>query len=155
MKARIIVTSLLLAFVAVSVVFFVVKEKRRGAAPENAVVEPPPATAAGGVVVYYFHATRRCARCIKFEEYTHEALTTGFADDLKAGTLVWRMVNVDEPGNERYVTDYNLTTKAVILVDASDGARWKNLERIWDLVGDKPVFITYIQDEVKYFRKGR
>ena len=110
-----------------------------------------------GVIAYYFHGTRRCPTCRKLEAYTQEAIASGFAHDLKDEKLVWRVVNVDLPDNEHYVRDYSLTTKSVVLVAVDDGkeGRWKDLSRIWDLVGDKAAFLNYVQDEVKNFQEGR
>jgi hypothetical protein len=169
MKPKHIVTAVLLAFVAVSVAFLVMKE-RRSAAPETAApAEGAPAVPrenAGdaavapavttGTIVYYFHGTRRCPTCRKLEEYTREAVMTAFAEDMKAGTIAWRTIDTDEPGNEHFVKDYVLTTKSVVLSAVSDGEeiRWKNLPRIWELVGDRAAYVTYIQEEIRTFQEG-
>jgi hypothetical protein len=110
-----------------------------------------------GVIAYYFHGTRRCPTCRKLEAYTQEAIASGFADDLKDKRLIWRVVNVDLPDNEHYVRDYSLTTKSVVLVavDAGKEGRWENLSRIWDLVGDKAAFTSYVQGEVADFQEGK
>jgi hypothetical protein len=173
MKPRLIITAVLLAFVALSVAFFIVKEVRRGTPTDGGREEVPgrtvPAQAENidearsatdvqrGVIVYYFHGTRRCSRCMKFEEYTNEAITTAFPEELKNGDLALRVVNVDEPENGHYVREYGLATKSVVLVDARDGkeGRWRNLPKIWDLVDDKSAFIAYIQNEVTSFREER
>jgi hypothetical protein len=171
MRAKHVVTALLLAFVAVSVVFLIMKERRPGtreaaspaetAAPaartsaEGAREASPARTPSKRIVVYYFHGTRRCPTCRKLEEYTHAALAEAFADDLEAGTIVWRTIDTDEPGNGHYVKDYVLTTKSVILSAENGGkeTRWENLPRIWELVGDRAAFISYIQDGVEAFRE--
>jgi hypothetical protein len=105
------------------------------------------------VIVYYFHGTVRCATCEKFEKYTKEALETGFPAELKNGSLEWRVLNVEEPQNEHFVRDYQLTTRSVILVDVLDGQekRRKNLTAIWDLVGNKDAFLEYIQSETRSY----
>jgi hypothetical protein len=173
MKSKHVITAVLLAFVAVSVAFLVMKERSsetpgdtapaESAAPaphtpaeETGEISPAPA-ASTCIVVYYFHGTRRCATCRKLEEYSHEAIMDAFAEDIQAGTIVWRPIDTDEPGNEHYVKDYVLSTKSVILSAETGGreARWKNLPRIWELVGDKATFMAYIQDEVGAFREGR
>ena len=187
MKIRIIATAVLLAFVAASVAFIIVKESRRetpsnkeetqsavGAAQVPAATgdrgagaaQPPAAideragkgqAVQNGIIAYYFHGTRRCPTCRKLEAYSREAIETGFAEEMKDGKLVWRVVNVEDPGNEHYVRDYGLSTKSVILVAVNDGKeeRWKNLSRIWELVGDKTAFITYVQGELEDFEEGR
>jgi hypothetical protein len=77
----------------------------------------------------------------------------GFADALKRGSMVWRMVNVDQPANQHFIKDYELYTKSVVLVKMRDGkqAAWKNLDRVWELLNDQAAFQKYVTDEVKQF----
>ncbi|MHC4605664.1 MAG: nitrophenyl compound nitroreductase subunit ArsF family protein [Planctomycetota bacterium] len=144
MSVRNIITVVLLAFVAVSVVHLVVDELRSPA-------EPPASPAAGEpdreVLVYYFHATARCATCRKIESYAREVVENHFEG------VTWRIVNKDEPANEHFVRDFQLAANAVVLVERREGRRirWKNLEHIWNLVGDKAVFQKYVEDETRGF----
>ncbi len=112
-----------------------------------------PTSQAHRVVAYYFHGNQRCVTCRKLEAYTAEAIDSAFGNQLKAGTLEWHVVNTDSTGNEHFVQDYQLYTKAVILsaVDEGKQTRWKNLDKIWELVGDRDKFHTYIQNEVRMF----
>jgi hypothetical protein len=61
------------------------------------------------------------------------------------------VVNIEEPENEHFVEDYQITTRTVVLVEMKDGqqVRWSTLGRVWDLVDDQPAFMTYIQEETK------
>src|SRR5512139_2969587 len=81
-------------------------------------------TAAAGIRVYYFHGTTRCATCKTIEAYAHETVASAFAPDLKAGSLEWRTVNVDESANRHFVRDYQLYTRSVVIVDAKDPKRF-------------------------------
>jgi len=106
------------------------------------------------VIAYYFHGTRRCPTCKKLEAYSQEAIESGFAEQLKTGTLQWRPVNVDEEGNGHFAEDYQLYTKSVVLskMKGEKEITWKNLDKIWELVrGDKEAYLKYIQDEVTAF----
>jgi len=105
------------------------------------------------VIAYYLHGHRRCATCIKLEAYSKEAIETGFVEELEQGGLEWRVVNYDVEGNEHYIDTYQLYTKAVVLSRVSDGQEigWKNLDKIWKLVGDREKFIEYVQTETKVF----
>lgn len=105
------------------------------------------------VVAYYFHSTFRCTTCFTMEQFTQEAITKGFPDELKDGRLVLKIVNVDEEGNEHFMNDYQLHTKSVVIVDVKDGKqlKWKNLKRIWNLVDNKEAFIKYIQEETRSY----
>ena len=106
--------------------------------------------------MYYFHGDVRCATCRKLEAYTDEAIRGGFADELDAGAVVFRAVNVDQAANKHFVTDFQLTTKAVVLVEYADGkvVRHANLTRVWELVRDKERFVGYVQQETRKFLVG-
>jgi hypothetical protein len=111
------------------------------------------APAARRLVAYYFHGNVRCATCRKLEAYSREAIEGAFAAELKNGRVVWQPVNYDEKPNRHYLKDYKLYTKALVIVDEAGGQtkRWKNLEKIWQLVGDKPAFLRYVQTETRAF----
>lgn len=163
MKAKTAVTSVLLAFVAISIVFLVVKETRSRRAPvvaaESAGDSGSTATKTvdAKLIVYYFHGTKRCNTCRTIEAYTEEAVRSGFPKQLESGRIEWRPVNVDEPENEHFVEDYGLTTRTVVLVDVEQGReeKWTKLERVWDLVGDKDAFVDYITKNTGEYLAGR
>lgn len=115
-----------------------------------------PARPAHRVIAYYFHGTFRCPSCRRIELYTQEALETAFADALRDGRLEWRVLNVDEPDNAHYINDYKLYTRSVVLSDLRDGkeVRWKNLDRVWRLLGDKEAFLDYVRGEVAAYLGG-
>jgi hypothetical protein len=107
------------------------------------------------VIAYYFHGDKRCQTCIKLESYAKEALEANFADEFKAGQLEWEIVNIDEEANEHFVEDYELVTKAVVLVSMADGKQvnWQNLEQIWNLVSDKAAYLEYVTRHTEEFLK--
>lgn len=163
MKAKTIITIVLLLFIFSSVAYLVVKEVRSAAS------QPPPAETdldtvaeAGGlpskaddskVVLYYFYGNVRCPICRKFESFSDEALRGAFSEALNNGHLEWRMVNVDEPDNKHFISDYQLYSKSLVVVKIQGGKQtdWKNLNRIWELVRNKGAFIKYVQDEVNNY----
>ena len=134
------------------------------ATPGGAPVDPPKPTAAAavaatpaaapGVLVYYFHATTRCATCKTIEAYAHETVAGKFAADLEARRLEWRTVNVEEPANQHFVRDFRLYTRSVVVVDAKDPRRFKVLDRVWQLVRDKPAFQKYVEQEIRSFPRS-
>lgn len=147
-------TIVLLLFVGTSVVFLAVKESRNVPSPAEpqAAADTPaaPAPATGHVVaVYYFHGDFRCKKCLAMEAYTREAVQKLLADQISAGSVQWRVANFDQKENEHFVQDYALTASAVVLVEmeGSQARRWKNLDKIWDLVGDEASFKEYIVAE--------
>ncbi len=102
------------------------------------------------VVAYYFHGTFRCPTCHKLEQYSKEAIETNFKDALASSKLEFKVVNVEDKGNEHYGNDYQLYTKSLILSLVKDGKqiKWINLDKIWEYVSNKQRFIDYVKSGV-------
>ncbi len=107
----------------------------------------------GSVTAYYFHGTFRCPTCQKMERYSQEAIENNFKDALDSGKLVFKAVNIENNGNKHFVKDYQLYTKSLVLSLAKDGkeVRSKNLDMIWEYVGNKERYEKYVRDEVAAF----
>lgn len=107
------------------------------------------------LVVTYFHTTVRCPTCHRIEELSSQVVNLNFAQELKTGNVVWRVINVDEPENKHYNKDYQLYTKSLIISEVKDGKelRWKNLEKIWTLVRNEEKFDNYVKTEIKDWLK--
>lgn len=133
-------------------VFAAKDEKEKPAAT----VKEAPKQNADRVVAYYFHGKFRCTKCKLIESYSDEAIKSGFAGEIKSGALEWKVVNVEEKGNEHFINDYKLYTKSLVLVRMKDGkqAEWKNLEKVWDLLGDKEAFEKYVKEETTNYLKA-
>jgi hypothetical protein len=159
MTAKRIITAVLLAFATAGVAYVVFDEVRgkkedAGATADNI---PPEPNVRNRIIAYYFHGNVRCDTCEKIEAYTRETLFTNFEEAVKDGQLEWRVVNTDEPENEHFVEEFQLTTRSVVLVhmDGLEQKKWKNLDRIWDLVGKKDSFQQYILEEtMSYMTEG-
>lgn len=154
MKPKTIITAVLLLFIAISVVALIVKQASN--APAASPGEDAVAANQGPddrLIVYYFHGNMRCPTCMTLEEYSKEAVETLFTDELNAGRVEFQVVNYDETWNEHFLTDYDLSFQSLFLVEIKDGKEvgHKNLEKIWDLVGDKTVYFDYVRDEVKSY----
>jgi hypothetical protein len=162
-----IVTIVLLLFVVASVVYLVLSDsparvENPGESSEaNALMVTAPSSgspdkveeAQRRVIVYYFHGTARCATCRAIEQYTYDALVTGFSGELQSKTLEWHTINVEESDNQHFIDDYELIMRSVVLADMAgeNQIRWKILNRIWDLVGDRDAFISYVQAETRAY----
>ena len=159
LRARTIVTVVLLLFVGVSVVYLIAGKRphARSGSEQTQSVDRQAARAerakAPKVIVYYFHGNARCRTCRTIEQYSREAVEDAFADDLASGVVLWRVLNVQEPGNEHFISDYELITRSVVLVrPGAEGAdSWKDLKEVWELVGDKEAFQAYVRDNVRAF----
>ncbi len=75
------------------------------------------------------------------------------APEVSSGDLFFKIVNVDDPENDHFVSDYKLSTRSVVLVNVVDSRQtaWKNLEEVWDLVDDKAAFQQYIKEETRAY----
>jgi hypothetical protein len=152
MNPKKLITAVLLVLVAGSLGYMIVRENK--STPQPAPLSgAPQAEPNQQIVVYYFHGDVRCPTCHKLENYAKEALDTYFTEDLAAGKVKWKPTNVDTPGNEHFIKDYGLVTKSVVISKIFDGRQveWKNLDQIWQLVGDKGKYLEYIRDSVKVF----
>jgi hypothetical protein len=126
------------------------------AMPAGRAAEAPSQTSPNKVIAYYFHVTARCATCRTIETHSKEAIERGFAAEIKGGTVEWRPVNVQLPENRHFIQDYRLFTRSVVLAKMKDGKQveWRNLEKVWDLVGRKDEFLKYVQTNVKEYLGG-
>ncbi|MBF0105646.1 MAG: hypothetical protein HQM16_10010 [Deltaproteobacteria bacterium] len=166
MKTRNIVIIVLLLLVGVSLACtWQDKSDHNNQNVTTAVAATPSASAStpdikieSGVVAYYFHGARRCKTCRTIEAYTKEALDLVFLDAITKGQLLWSVINIDLPGNEHFIHDYQLSSSSVILVRFEKGQprEWKNLNRVWQMVhGDKKEFANYIQSETRAYLENK
>jgi hypothetical protein len=100
------------------------------------------------IVVYYLYDSFRCDSCRKIEAYTQEAVQKGFSSDMP---VEWKPLNTDKPENAHFLKDYKLISKSVVVAEFDDQKqkRWKELDKIWDLLKDKAAFKKYIRNEVE------
>jgi hypothetical protein len=75
---------------------------------------------------------------------------TNFKDEIASGKIEFKVINIEEKGNEHYVDDYKLYTKSLVISLVKDGkeVKFKNLEKIWEYVRNKEQFFKYVTDEV-------
>ncbi|HOC68114.1 MAG: hypothetical protein BWX80_00865 [Candidatus Hydrogenedentes bacterium ADurb.Bin101] len=101
--------------------------------------------------VYYFHRTLRCPNCLKIESLARETVQTFFPVELESGTVQWHAVNVDEEDKKHFVDDYGLSTQTLIVAEFSGGkqSRWKNLDKVWDLLDNDVDFGQYVEMEIR------
>lgn len=103
------------------------------------------------LVVYYFYTTSRCYSCLLIEQYTKEAVERNFGNGYNGWKVEFVGVNIENPENRHFISEYSLRSKSVILQKVVNGRKeeWKNLMKVWYLVGNKEMFISYITQEIK------
>lgn len=103
------------------------------------------------VLASYFHNTARCPTCLAIEHDSHAALQAAFAADFASGKLVWRTVNMEDKGNDHYVTDYKLPCPSLVIAEMAGERklRFKLLGETWNLIhGDSERFNAYVTSDV-------
>lgn len=151
---KIVFVTILSLFVIASIAFAIFKETR---APIQTETQKPKPSQTHHYIAYYFHGNARCQSCYKIETYTFETMKTKFAKELSEGTIVWEVVNVEQGMNQHFISEYALSTKSVVLSEVENGKeiKWKNLDKVWELLGDQTKFQGYIESEVKDFVKAK
>ncbi len=106
------------------------------------------------IVAMYFHRTKRCPTCLKMGSYTEEAMASGFAAQLKSGTVEFHYIDFQNKNNAAFTKAYGITGPALILAKVVDNkvTEFKNLKDIWTNVGDKKAFLKYVQDNVAAYQ---
>jgi len=170
LKPKNIITIVLILFVLASIVFLAAKELKQkpdaadkgleqtqnqlqAQTPNQTQLQSQPKAITDKTVVYYFRTNIRCVKCKKFESYTQQVIDDQFSGQVKTGELEWKVVNVEEKGNEHFIDDYKLVTKSIILSNVKDGkeTEYKNLDRIWAIVDDETTFKDYITNQITEF----
>ncbi len=153
--------SILFAFIACALLLFSgggcqkeVESAATASAPQKEDVGADPvAGAAAKLVVTYFHTTVRCPTCTLLEEYSRETVERIFAKEMQEGKIVFRHVNVQQPGNKHFIQDYKLFSKSLVVSEVRGGeeVRWKNLPDIWRLVRDRDRYEQYVAGEIEEY----
>ena len=116
-------------------------------------VKPSGKPAAEGktAMVYYFYTNTRCSSCQTIEAYTREAVTTKLAAGYKGWKIEFKGVNVDDDANKHFVQDYWLNSKSVVVQKyaGEKPLKWGKLDKVWQLLGDKEAFMSYVADETR------
>jgi hypothetical protein len=107
------------------------------------------------IIAYYFHTTARCVTCRTIESYSREVIEKRFALDIARGSLQFKLVNLELPGNEHFVKDYQLFTKSLVLVRFEKGRQteYKVLNDTWELVSNKQAMQAYVERELRVYLK--
>jgi len=142
----------LAACVGLLVVAFAVSEQT----PQASAAGQPAAGPAHQVIACYFHRTNRCPTCRRISAYIEESVATGFASQIRDGSVKMLMIDFQDPRNERYTQAYGITGPTLVLMDVQDGKvkAWKPAPRVWSLVSQKDAFFQYVQGEVQSYLQG-
>jgi hypothetical protein len=126
------------------------------AADEPVKADAPAAAPADRVVVMYFHRTQRCPTCRRMGSYSEEAVTEGFAKEIKDGTVEFHYVDFQDEKNAKLTKGYKVggPTLMVVKIVKNKPVEAKNLTQIWAKNGDKDAFFKYVRDNVTASQKS-
>jgi hypothetical protein len=149
MRPKQLITIALVAFVAVSLIVLIARESGNKSTGSEAAKSDEVSVVEDRLIVYYFHGNARCVTCRTIESYTKEAVEMAFADELRNGSMEFQVINVETPSTVHFIRDYQLYAPLVVVVRLNNNtqADWKNLDRVWRLVGDRSAFLAYVQNE--------
>ena len=115
---------------------------------------PHTSTSAGAdadaLHVYYFHSNTRCPTCRNIESQAHDFVHTELAAELDSGQVAWKVLNYEDRSGADLAKQFDIQYPIVVLAKLQGGemVRWKNLDGVWGLVGDKPGYAAFMRDEV-------
>jgi hypothetical protein len=66
--------------------------------------------------VYYFHNTKRCATCNAVENETKMALEMFFEDNMKAGTIEFNSLNLEEDEGKEMAQSLHVSGQTLLIV---------------------------------------
>jgi hypothetical protein len=80
-------------------------------------------------------------------------LTPGYKD----WKVEFKAVNIEDERNAHFVQDYFLNSKAVVVqtFTGEKALKYRRLEKIWQLLGDKDAFMSYVIDETHKLLDGK
>jgi hypothetical protein len=126
--------------------------------------DPPPqslarsdvnmaAPAARQVVVTYFTTVYRCSSCLEIEALTKNTVEQHFAEYVVQGRLRFRALNLDRPENARFLHDYQLSFKTVVVSDQRNGTevRWQRMDGVWQLRTRPQLFSDYLSGQIREY----
>jgi hypothetical protein len=108
------------------------------------------------VEVFFFYGSAECPTCDIIREEASEVIGSlekdEFGGDLPR--IIWSEVNVEEPGNEKYIFDYGLYTTTIVVLDRNNPERWKRLDEVWNLASNRDRLSDFLRSEIVAFSKG-
>ena len=82
------------------------------------------------VEVLYFHGKQRCATCMAIEKNASEAVSKEFAEEIKKGDVVFRVIDITKEENEAIAEKYEVTWSSLFVVGHKNGN--ENVENMTD-----------------------
>lgn len=78
------------------------------------------------VEVLYFHGKQRCITCNAIEKLTKEVVEKDFAQQVKDGKVVFRVIDISTKEGEKIADKYEVTWSSLFINKWKDGKETKN-----------------------------
>lgn len=103
------------------------------------------------VVVTYFTSNVRCRSCRAIEELTRRTVEERFAKASADGRVVFQALNIDQPENRHFASDYQLSFKTVVVSQYKDGVErsWQKMDDVWRLFDEPEAFMAYLSEAIE------
>jgi disulfide oxidoreductase YuzD len=97
------------------------------------------------IEVVHFHGNRQCPSCKAIGDWTQKAIKEKFPQELVAGKIVFKQINVDVPENAEIVNRFKARGSALFF-NVIKGKDEQIIEdaKVWLLVNDETEFTNYI-----------
>lgn len=89
-------------------------------------------TSGDRVDVIYFHRAQRCKTCVCFEERITQVVQEHFQEQLKNGSLNYRVLNLEDKTNATLVKKYGSVSSQLFINIVLDGSEYfEDIQDIW------------------------
>jgi hypothetical protein len=109
-----------------------------------------PTSTVEKIEVVHFHATQQCWSCITVGEYALKTIKEKFPEEYKNGTIVYKDINGELPGNKDIVLKYQARGSSLYVNTILSGE--DHIEEdvnVWRLVSNEQQFISYFETKLK------
>lgn len=105
------------------------------------------------VVAIYFHRTVRCPTCKRIGSLAEQAITKGFADEVKSGAVEFQFVDFQDKANAKLAKQFDIDSPTLVLqnVFEKDTVCWTTLPKVWQLFGKPKSFEAYVHEGVSHY----
>ncbi|MGN0238328.1 MAG: nitrophenyl compound nitroreductase subunit ArsF family protein [Lepagella sp.] len=98
----------------------------RSADSDSSAAVETPADGGNYVEVIYFHGLKRCPTCLAIEAETRQLVDSIFADDLKAGSLRFTIVDISTPEGEAIADRYEVSWSSLFINQWRNGSEQRH-----------------------------
>ena len=103
------------------------------------------------LMVCYLRANVRCAACRTLEACSCAVVAERFPAEAADGRIQWLVIDYQTPGNGHFISDYQLLTGGVVLVEFREGrpVRWRALPETWNMTGGPKALSQYLEEAIR------